>query len=208
MKSKIDLSSPNDLRQGKDMADADLDRLAVSFRVLLPLPTKPDRQYVIALVGLVGSGKTTVAQVLAERLPLVRLSNDDARDLLRQHGFNFIRVRELSYRVGYQLLNQGYSIVLDMDCASIKSQKMIAELEGEFPRVKVHWVHVTAPEAVILDRLKSRNDFDWKQEGEGIEATYHYRKALHQNLPMQFSAEIDTTGDIALQLGELVKKIC
>lgn len=206
---KIDLSSPNDLRQGKDASDTDLDRLAADFRGLTQsIPAKSLPQYVIALVGLVGSGKTTVAQALTQQLAVVRLSNDEARDLLRQRGFNFLHVRELSYRVGYQLMSEGYNLVLDMDCASTKSQKVIAELQREFPRVTVYWVRVTAPEEVILKRLKERNDYDWKREGEGIESTYHYRKTLHQNLPMQFTAEIDTTKEVAEQVEQLVKKIC
>lgn len=57
------------------------------YEAELDIPIQPKRkQFILCPVGIVGAGKTTVMKPLSERLSLVRISGDEIRKILKEHG--------------------------------------------------------------------------------------------------------------------------
>ena len=70
---------------------------------------KPRNQFILCPVGLVGAGKTTVVKPLSVKLSLVRISGDEIRKLLKEHGHNYDQVQDVATVVARRYLDLGYT---------------------------------------------------------------------------------------------------
>ena len=103
------------------------------YEKTLVFPPQPKRRlFVLCPVGLVGSGKSTLVKILAEKLSLVCVSGDDFRKILHDHGLGYASVQELLPEITRKYILQGYSVAIDSDCASPRNSTGVAELEKEF----------------------------------------------------------------------------
>jgi len=185
---------------GRDLSDDALQQIADGYAARLKLPPKRPVRIVICPVGLVGSGKTTVAKVLTERLGLIRVSSDEIRLLLRERGNNFQRVQELGERVLKRFAEQGYSLIIDSDCVTRYSQ-----VEGMVAKTgfKPIWIHIATPEKIILERLRNYRDHWLFSSPEEALENYYRRKPLHAKLDIPFLFVFDTSrDDFAAQLDQ------
>jgi len=168
--------------------------------------TKPQRQYILCPVGLVGAGKTTVIKPLAEKLNLVRISGDEIRKVFKEEGFGYDRVRELMFVLVESFLEKGFSVAIDSDCASEESREHIKEAE-ERSGAKALWIHINPPEAFILRKLKHLTP-NWLGTAEAMIENYYRRKPLHELLDLPFLYTFDTSrGDLDRQIEEAVSTI-
>jgi hypothetical protein len=75
---------------------------------------------IIQIIGLPGSGKTTLAKALKERINAIHLNADDVRtDISSDLGFSEADREEQSRRLGAMarlLSNQGYDVIVDFVC--------------------------------------------------------------------------------------------
>lgn len=167
---------------------------------------KPQKQFVLCPIGLVGAGKTTVIRPLAERLDLIRISGDEIRKIFKEKGFGYDRVKELAFNLVVHFLEIGYSVAVDSDCVSEESQKYITEAEERFG-VKIVWIHINPPEEFILHKLKNLKQ-NWLGTGDEMIENYYQRKPLHQRLTFPFVYTFDTSKDnLSTQIDEAVQKI-
>lgn len=83
-------------------------------------PEKPSSLFIVSTIGIVGSGRTTVAQELANKLSgTVFIQSNSARYILKERhdmpwGEN---VRQLIKYEGDNFLSQGHGIVFDGNAA-------------------------------------------------------------------------------------------
>ncbi len=203
------MKDPNieESKVGNELSDVDFERIFKETEEELVFPDKkPDGVFFVAIVGLIGTGKTTIMKEISQRLGLLRICTDDVRWRLFRQGFNFERTREIAGKLAFKYADEGYSIGFDSDAAGAFVLKNIDNILLQVPGPIV-WLHVTAPEEIILERLDESNT-DREYRGEEAISHYHRRKALHENLTMPFLYEFDTSrDDLGVQLDEAEVKI-
>jgi len=162
---------------------------------------------VIGIIGLPGSGKSTVAAKLAERTGLLVVSNDNIRRFLNTHGYpganpgqetvEFISEARTEY-----LLRHGVSHIIDADLTGHIDDARSRAQKYDFNLVLVK---VECPEEIILDRITKRL-IDGKSESQANIETYHSRVKFqnnHMSKQHDFLAIIDTSRDIDIQVDRL-----
>ena len=185
-----------------------ISNIASQYEKDLVIPNhKPKNQFILCAVGLVGAGKTTVVKPLSEKLSLVRISGDEIRKLLKENGYDYEEVQDITDKLVKKYLNQGYSVCIDRDCASPGTQESLKKFEKEY-NLKLVWIHINPPEEFILNKLKKlKHSWLFANTDNAIQ-NYLSRKNLHKNLDMPFVYTFDTSKDnLAQQINEAVKII-
>ena len=122
----------------------------------------------VAMAGLSGSGKSTVAKALAKEKNAIYLRSDAVRKHLAgvpldQKGGDDIYTAEMSDKtysrlieLGVDLANEGYSVVLDakFDRKEKREEAIAAAKAQDIP---LSFVYCQAPEAVLKSRLDQRS---------------------------------------------------
>lgn len=162
---------------------------------------KPENQYLLCPIGLVGSGKTTVLTPLAKKLNLVRLSHDDIRKLLHERGYGYEASEQFINEIVEEFLAKGFSVALDADCIRGEVQKKIADRKNRY-NLQVFWIHINPPEQFILEKL-GRHKTSWLGTAEQVIKNYFVRKSLHANLNFPFIYTFDPSRpDLEKQINE------
>lgn len=159
-------------------------------RQLIIPDRKPEHQFILCPVGLVGAGKTTVVKPLSERLSLLRVSGDEIRKILNDKGYDYDKVQEIATILASKYLDQGYSMCSDNDCVTEKTQNIMNNLSKKY-NLKLVWIHINPPEEFILNKLKTHQG-GW-MGNEALIQNYFDRKPLHQNLNLPFVYTLDTS---------------
>lgn len=122
------------------------------------------------MVGLPGSGKTTLARELEKKYSALRLTTDEwhirlfGRDFyddmdeadLAKHGVRHDEVESIMWEVAARVLVLGVDVILDFGCW-VRSQRdefrsKAHELGADF---RIHFTDVS--EDALLERIKTRN---------------------------------------------------
>ena len=74
-----------------------------------------NRPVIIAMIGLVGSGKSSAARELAKRIGATVIKSDDIRVELRKLGEPYERVRVIAENATLEIVKQGGNVILDSD---------------------------------------------------------------------------------------------
>lgn len=176
----------------------------------LTIPPQPVRkQFILCPVGIVGAGKTTVLKPMSEKLSLVRISGDEIRKSLKEHGLGYDALVPIGSELSKKYLAQGYSLALDSDAASPRSKAIIQKAEQEFGVIPI-WIHINPPEEFILNKLRTHEQPTWLFESaDQAVQNYMDRKYLHEDLAgYNFVYEFDTSkNDLDKQIGEAVSII-
>ncbi len=160
--------------EGNILDDVALLAIIQEYRSGLVFPAK-QQPWLLCAIGLVGVGKSTIMKQLCVSFGLVRVVSDDIRSLVGLKGYNYERMNEVFLRLISELLAEGYAVGVDADC--VKEQERILAYAGK-ASIRVTWIHVTAPEDVILARLQEDN-LSREYRGPQAIADYWRRKPLH-----------------------------
>lgn len=176
---------------------------------------KTNKPVVVAMVGLVGSGKSSVAKEIAKHIGATILSGDEVRVELRKQGGDYAKVRKIVEDVMLEVINQDGNVVLDSDHIDQKKRASIREkIKGTGARLV--FVRTYADLDITLGRIitakpdeffgKAKTHWDGSSKGAVIKiremhrrAPHHYKwskegggKWLLKKLPFTILAEIDT----------------
>ena len=164
---------------------------------------------IVAIVGAIGSGKSTIARELKKRLGWAVISRDKIRVMLREKGRGFTqqKVDEINFAMLAKILKNGGNAILDADAVIRVKRKKFEKFAGKF-RVKVVYVRLTCDTDIMLGRiLHSRYNPQTDLFKNAVIALrehtrrlpWHYRWSeanggqwVLRALPIKFLAEIDT----------------
>lgn len=126
---------------------------------LRDVPVAPGDQktpVVIAMIGLVGSGKSTVAKALAKELNAIIVEGDAIRVKLRKLGARFDHARLIAELLAMEFVERRQNVILDSDF--IDDDKR-ASLRARFANNAVHlqFVRVVCEFDIAMGRIMTAN---------------------------------------------------
>ncbi len=200
------------------MEKEQVSQMVQDFLSRLSLPeTKADKLFIVATIGLVGSGRTTVARILAEKLNgAVLVQANSARFLLKEAGLPWgENVRQVLKGVATDLLKRDYGIVFDGNASDAEDRDNIEEI-AEKTGARVFYVRINIEPELAKQREEQKyNDTSWVSSFENFRVNttgkmlknIDDRVELHQKLK---SSDIpDLLGEINNEgsLEELKKQV-
>lgn len=183
---------------------------------------KTKKSLIVAMVGLVGSGKTTVAREIAKIIGAEAVDSDEIRAALRNMGRGFGGVRRIAETVAGETIKRGGSVVLTADFVDAQKRRIFEKKIKQFG-ARVIYIRTFCDRDVLIGRIISAhyrnntNDFfggastSWrgneKYRGAIVKLREMWRRTPHhyrwvnknggawmlKKLPIKFFAAIDTT---------------
>lgn len=147
------------------------------------------------MVGLAGSGKTSVALELAKYLRAELIEGDAIRVRLRKEKLDYEKARAIAEALAEEYVRRGKNVVIDSDFTDANKRKAF-EKKARTLSVRIAYVRVCANPDVAIGRMisasyrKSQDDFFggatsvWKGKHSGAvvkirefwrRTPYHYR---------------------------------
>jgi predicted kinase len=187
------------------------------------------RPIIVAMVGLVGSGKSTVANDIAMLIDATVINGDEIRLGLRKQAKSYEKVRLIAENMAIEIIKNGGNAVLDSDFIDAKKRASIRE-KAKQAGAEVVFVRTYADPDIVLGRIATAETDEFfagaKTEWEGDKQSksavvkirelwrrtpLHYRweatgggKWILKKLPF-LSADIDTGKDYKKLLREALK---
>lgn len=124
---------------------------------------KTEKPLVVAMIGLVGSGKSTVARELAREIGATVVCSDDIRILLRKQGAGYARVRDIAINVADEVLKSGGNVVLDSDFAD-KAKRDTIRTHARTVGHRLILIRVHADLDILIGRMLSAKSTDRTQD--------------------------------------------
>lgn len=183
---------------------------------------KTKKQVIVAIIGLVGSGKSSVAQELAKHIGATIIEGDDIRIELRKQGERYEKARAIAENAAIEVIKQGGNVILDSDFVDKKKRASLRE-KARKAGVRLVFVRTHCDVDVVVGRVLTatyRNHVDdffggasskWtgseQSKGAAVKVRemqrrtpHHYRwvnqgggKWVLKKFPFAIFAEIDTT---------------
>ncbi len=158
---------------------------------------------VIVVMGLPGTGKTTLAKALASHLSAIHLSSDRIRKKLRLSG-----KYDFSHKmwVYHELINQAEQILFNHKTVVLdagfhfNSQRDLVIAMCEKLNFDPYWIVMTASEQDILARVNKKrpnSEADWE--------VYNLLKAKYEPLEYKHLALNSSTVSLELMVGEVIE---
>jgi len=173
----------------------------------------------IALIGLVGSGKSSVAKTLSGLIGATVISGDQIRIELRKQGARFEKARLIAENAMREVVRRGGNAILDSDFIDPAKRASLRKIARDLD-IEVHFVCVYTELDVMLGRIMSKTNTDgteffdtstssWTGEGVGKvvkirelvrRLPHHYKWTSKgggtwsiKNPPCKVLADVDTT---------------
>ena len=172
----------------------DIDLVLASIE---PLPPERAWPALLVLVGPPGSGKSTVARALRERMPLAVLDIDAIRALFIEHpDYSFEETRRAmraARLAAAELLERRRTVVIDAPNLTEWERQPLYSLAA-LHRARLIVVQVTAPMNLVQERI--RRLIRSPEQAAGIDMDDHQRMAGRQEPITRPHLTVDTSRDI------------
>ena len=192
------------------------------FFTTLATSRKTKQPMVVALIGLVGSEKSSVASELAEHISATVIEGNRIRVHLRKEGEHYKGARKIAENVLVRLVSRGENVILDSDHIDPKKRaslrQKVKKTRARLIFIRIHADYdIMAGRIIAADYQNQPDDFfggastKWKGDEQSRGAVvklremwrrtpHHYRwqnkggdKWIQKKLPFSVFAEIDTS---------------
>lgn len=153
------------------------------------------KQIVVAMIGLVGSGKTSVAQELANRIGATVISNDDIRIELRKQNERYEHARIIAENACMHVIKRGGNVILDSDFVDKQKRASLREKVRD-THARLLFIRTYCDPDVVLGRIMTTVKIRemWRR------TPHHYRWSnqrggvwILKKFPFVLFAEVNTT---------------
>ncbi|MFH1178584.1 MAG: ATP-binding protein [bacterium] len=117
---------------------------------------KTKDKVIIAMIGLIGSGKSTVAKELAKHIGATVVEGDTIRVELRKQGARYERARAIAEEVALRLVEESNNAILDSDFIDAKKRASLRE-KARKAGVRVIFLCTYADIDVMIGRIITAN---------------------------------------------------
>ena len=93
----------------------------------IAIKRKTKKPVIVGIVGLIGSGKTTLAKEIAPFVGATIISGDDIRILLRHKKEKYDNARLIAENVAMEIINKGGNVIIDSDFIDQKKRVSLKE---------------------------------------------------------------------------------
>jgi predicted kinase len=146
-----------------------MNEIIKEFRSRLALPAqKATTPFLLGVIGNLGTGKSTLARMLAKQLPgSVVVTADSARFLLKEQNLPWgDNIRAVVRGVAESMLKDGYAVILDGSNAETQEREQTAELASRLG-VPVLYVRIKTAYETSRERLQTKyDDQSWQSSFE------------------------------------------
>lgn len=221
-------------KTGKDTLSPQEEKILVDYTPhRLDLRRETKNPVIIAMIGLTGSGKGTVARELAKYFPANIISNDDIRIRLRNAGLSYDHVRVIAEQTARSILERGGNVIMDSDFIDAEKRATLLAIAEKYA-AKVLFIRTYANRDVVLKRLLTKEypkegffggakTDNGEYEGAVVALRELWRRTPRhydwkedgggtwtlKKLPIELFADIDTTDETTwkAEVAELAKRI-
>ncbi len=177
---------------------------------------KTSKPVIIAMIGPVGSGKSSVAKELARHIGATVIEGDAIRVELRKQGERFERARAIAENAAISVVKHGGNAILDSDFVDAKKRASLRE-KARRAGVRVVFIRTYCDLDVMSQRIRGNDPgkfFNWAStkstatdRGKDAKFREMWRRTPHhytwvnsvggqwvlRKFPFTIFAEIDTT---------------
>ena len=121
---------------------------------------KTEKPVIVAVIGLIGSGKSSVAREIAKHIGATVIESNDIRIELRRQSESYERVWAIAENASVEVVKQGGNVILDSDFVDEKKRASVRE-KARKAGVRLVFVHTHCNLDVMVGRV--------------LAATYHNR---------------------------------
>lgn len=184
-------------------------------QLLTPKEVKTDKPYILGLIGLYGSGKTTVADKIEKVLPFTKFGTDPLRRIMEEGQVDSKLIddnRVIAY-IGLQILERimqkRLNVIVDADLRDKPYRQLIESMAHELG-YEVILLNVTVPEQELVRRIRKRQEREpSKFIRKNMQRHYTERKHIHNKYPLPDNVfmEIVNDQDLDTQMDELKRRL-
>lgn len=118
---------------------------------------KTAKPVIVAMIGLVGSGKSSVAKELAGLIGANVIGGDEIRVLLRKQGEKYEGTRQIAENVALEIVKQGGNVIMDSDHIDPKKRASL-RMKAKSAKVKLVFICTYSEnDGFTLDTMIGRN---------------------------------------------------
>lgn len=120
---------------------------------------KTEKPVIVAMIGLIGSGKSSVAQELAKHIGATVIESDAIRVELRKQGEQYKHARMIAENATLEATGRGSNVVIDSDFIDAKKRASLHE-KARKASIRVFFIRTFCDSDVMIGRIISAGYHD------------------------------------------------
>lgn len=136
---------------------------------------KTKKPLIVGFIGLIGSGKSTIAKEMAILIGADVVSGDDIRVCLRKEKERYDNARLIAENIAERIINKGGNVIIDSDFIDQKKRVSLKEKAKKFG-AKVIFIRIYADLDVMMGRIMDAKYEDVPEDFFGSASTSYQGK--------------------------------